>query len=156
MKQTFKTLLLTVSLFFLSALSAIGVQAQSNSHSWLEGTWVLDSIQVKETTPDGVRHKTVLQGDDNEFIIDWMWQITLDGQGTLSYKNEDSSNMSNVPYIMEDRNGDMATLIIINTTPYMVLQAQLLSENSMLMVHTYTITHGTHDQEISCRMYYSK
>ena len=152
MKQTFKALLPIVGIFLVSV---IGVQAQSNSHSGFEGTWVLDSIQVKETTPDGVRQKTVLHGEDSEYIINWMCQITLDGQGTLFYKNEGSSDMSHVSYVIENRDGDTATLTI-NTTLRMVLKVQLLSETSMLMTRSYTITHGTHDQEISCRMYYSK
>ena len=155
MKRTFTTLLLAISLLFIPTLSIIGVQAQSNSHSGFEGTWVLDSIQVEETTPDGVKQKTVLHGEDNGFAINWMWQITLDGQGTLSYKSEGSSYVSNVSYVIENRDGNTATLTL-NTTLHTVLQTQLLSETSMLMIHTYTITHGTHDQEISSKMYYSK
>ena len=158
MKQTFTTLLLIISLLFIPALSIIGVQAQSNSHSWFEGTWVLDSIQVKETTPDGVRQKTVLQGDDNEFAINWMWQIMLDGQGTLLYREDDNQNFSSTPYIIEGRNENTATFIIANITPgrEIILKVQLLSANSILMTHSFTTKHDMLDIDISCKMYYSK
>ena len=153
MKRTFKALLLTVSFFFASALSVTGVQAQNNSNSGFEGTWILDSIQVKEIMPDGIRQKTVLHGDDNEFIINCMWQITMDGRGTLLYNEYGNPNVLDAPYVIEDRNGDTATLKINRMPNYKVLKIQLLSESSMLITHSFATMQ---DMDISCRMYYSK
>ena len=156
MKQTFKAFLLIFSLFFVSAFSAIEMRAQTNFHPEFEGTWILDSIQVNEIMPDGIKQKTVLYGDYNEYIIDWMWQITLDGQGTLLYKEDGNRNYSNAPYIIKDRNGDTATLVINKMPDYKILKAQLLSESSMLIIHYFTTKHDTQDIDISCKMYYSK
>ena len=156
MKHSFKALLLIVSLFFASAFSAIEMRAQNNLHPEFEGTWVLDSIQVNEIMPDGIKQKTVLQGDYNEFIINWMWEITLNGHGTLLYKEGVNQNFSSCPYIIEDRNENTATLRINKMPGYKIVKVQLLSESSILITHSFTTEHDMQDIDISCKMYYSK
>ena len=152
MKRTYKTLLLIVSILFISAFPAVDMQAQSVD-SRFEGTWVLDSLQVNEIMPDGDIQKIALHGDDNGFIITWMRQITLDDRGTLLYNEDGNPNVSDASYVIEDMNGDTATLKINKVPEYIELKIQLLSESSMLITHSFTTMQ---DMDISCRMYYSK
>ena len=66
MKRTYKSLLLLFSIFFLAAFSANDVKAQS-ANSWFEGTWILDSVQIKEVRSNNIVEKT-LPGDDIDFF----------------------------------------------------------------------------------------
>jgi len=155
MKRLFKTFLLLTSIFLLFVFSSVNVQAQSDN-SGLEGTWVLDSVQVKEVTSDNIVEKTVLPGDDNEFIINRMWQITLDVHGRLFYKVYGSQDISDATYIIEDRSGDTATLVFKSPPIYSIFKTQLLSKSSMIMTHSFTIGRDMKDIEVFYKMFYRK
>ena len=154
-KRTFKALLLLISIFFLYAFSVVDMQAQS-VNSGFEGTWVLDSVQVKEVMPESIIEKTVLPGDDNEYIINRMWQITLDIHGRLFYKVYGSQDISDATYVIEDRSGDTATLVFKSPPIYSIFKTQLLSQSSMIMTHSFTIGRDMKDIEVFYKMFYRK
>ena len=154
MKRTYKSLLLQFSIFILTAFSAIDMQAQS-ANSGFEGVWVLDSVQIKEVGPDNIVEK-ILPGDDIDFYGNWMWQLTLSSDGILSYMDRSGQNTPSVPYIIKNKTGNTATLII-DSTGELEKKIQLLSKSVMTITHSFMIIDGeTRNIDTSWKMYYSK
>ena len=154
MKRAYKSLLLLFSIFFMTAFSAIDMQAQS-ANSGFEGTWVLDSVQIKEVGPDNIVEKT-LPGDNNDFYGSRMWQLTLGSDGKLSYMDKSGQNTSSIPYTIKNKNGNAATLIT-DSTGDVEKKIQLLSENTMLVTQSFTIMGVNMENiDITWKMYYSK
>ena len=153
MKRTFKALLLLVSLFFVSAFSAIDMRAQNNLKPKLEGTWVLDSVQV---ISDKIVERTVLPGDDYDFAHYWIWQFTLGANDIASYTKKDGNIISNVPYHIIDT-GDNSTKFIIDHSPsYNVYTIQLHSNNKILTAKFLHTIFELQDSNLSWNLYYSK
>jgi len=154
MKRTYKSLLLLFSIFFLTAFSAIDMKAQS-TNSGFEGTWILDSVQVKEVGPDNIVEKTVLPDEDYEFNNIWMHHFTLDANGKASYKEKNDCIISDIPFSIEDIKGNTATLII-NGVDYKVLNVQLLSDKKMLINHSLTTGDEILVINVFLKIYYHK
>jgi len=154
MKRTYKSLLLLFSIFFVAAFSAIDMKAQS-TNSGFEGTWILDSVQVKEVGPDNIVEKT-LPGDDIDFFGNRMWQLTIGGDGMLSYTDSSRQNTSSVSYTIKDRIGNAATLTT-DSTGDVEKRIQLLSENLMTVTQSFTILDvNMQNIDITWKMYYSR
>ena len=152
MKRTNIALLLIVSILLTSAFSAVNMQAQRV----FEGTWVLDSVQVKEIMPDSIIQKTVLPGGDSKFSQSWMQRFTLENGGKASYTDEVNGTISNVPYAIEERNGNNATIVINGVPDYKVLKTQLLSDNTLLLTVSFTTGYKLKAIEVLWKMYYRK
>ena len=155
MKRVYKALLLRISIFLLFAFSTIDMQAQNN-HSEFEGTWVLDSVQVKEIVGDNVMQKTVLPGEECKFNHSWMLQFTLNTNGKASYSEENNRTISDRPYSVEGKTGNRATLIIDGVPDYKILNTQLISAKSMLISISFTTGYEMKDIEVYWEMYYRK
>ena len=155
MKRTFKALLL-IGLSILSAFTAIELQAQNSNQSDFEGAWVLDSVRVKEVVLDSIVEKTVLPGDVSEFNNNWMLQFTLRADGKASYTEIGNRTISGIPYSIENRNGNNATLIIDGVPDYKILSVQLLSKNAMLFTLSFSSGYEMKDIEVYWKMYYHK
>ena len=147
--------MLLFSIFFLTAFSAIDIKAQS-TNSGFEGTWILDSVQVKEIVEGNVMQKTVLPGEDCKLNDNWMLQFTLDSNGKASYTEKNNHTISDVPFAVENKTGNKATLIIDGVPEYKVLNVQLTSANSMLISISFTTGYEMKDIEVFWKMYYIK
>ena len=155
MKRTFKTFLLLTNIFLLFAFPAVDMQAQS-INSGFEGTWVLDSVQVKEVMPDSIVEKTVLPGDDSKFNFIWFSQMTLDAKGVFFYKENGGRNIIKASYKVEDENGNKATLTINMSPGYRELKVQLLSEKTLLATQTFSSEYDMKNIDIVWNIYYHK
>ena len=153
MKRTFKALL--ISMFAAISLLAFDIHAQEKSHSNFEGTWVLDSVQVKEIMPDGIKEKTVLPDDDYEFDNIWMQQFTLNADGMASYKDKIGCIMADIPYLIDNKI-DNETTLTIEGIDYKVLSVRLLSNKTMLITHSLTSGDDTQVINIFWKIYYHK
>jgi hypothetical protein len=156
MKRAFKALLLIISIFFVSALSVADIKAQNNLHPEYEGTWVLDSVQVKEVMPDSIVVRTVLPGGESKFNNSWMLQFTLNANGKASYSGKNKRTISDRPYSIEGKTGNIATLIINGIIDHKKLNTQLISAKSMLISNSFTTGYKMKDIEVSWKMYYRK
>ena len=153
MKRTNKALLL-VSILFISAFSTVDAQAQS-VNSRFEGTWVLDSVQVKEVSTTGVAEKK-LSGDDKDFFGRWMWQLTIGSDRKITFTDRSGQGTSSALYTIKDRNGNSATLIT-DSTGDIEKRIQLLSENLMIITQPFTILGVNMEKiDITWKMYYRK
>jgi len=155
MKRIIKALLLTISIFILFAFSGVDMQAQNNN-AGLEGTWVLDSVQVAETMPGSIVQKTVLLGDESKFSQGWMQQFTIDGKGKMSYTTRDGRNIPNVPYHINGGQENTLTLMIVQGLAHRAIKIQPLSESTILITQAFRTKYESDDIEISWRMYYHK
>jgi len=155
MKRIKKALLLLCCLFLAVAFPAVDMQAQG-VNSGFEGTWVLDSVQVKEVMPDSIIQKTVLPGGDSKFSQSWMLQFTLNAGGKASYTEAGNRTISNVSYTIEERNGNNATIIIDGVPDYKILNTQLLSNNTLLFTVSFSTGYNLKDIDVSWEMYYHK
>lgn len=165
MKHTFKALLMQGVLYLVGLFFSSGVSAQNNIFPELEGTWVLDSIQVKEIMPDSIFEQTVLSGDDINFSSDWMWQLTFATNEQLLYtyyRNRHKSSETpiikeKIPYTSKNTRKNTTTLIIDRTADYRVLEIQLISKNTLLITHSFsTQKNDIQDIDVSWNMYYHK
>ena len=147
--------MLLFSIFFFAAFSAIDAQAQ-NANSGFEGTWILDSVQVKEIMPDSIINRTVLPGGYSKFNNSWMLQFTLNANGKASYTEINNRTVRDIPYTITDTNGSSATLTINGIPDYKILNAQLLSDNVILLTISFSTGYKLKDIEVSWKMYYSK
>lgn len=155
MRYTFKALFTGGVLLFLAVFSNVKLSAQNQIVPECIGTWILDSVQVREIMPDSIVEKT-LPGDDINFYGNWMWQLILDSKGHISYTDSRMQNTSSAPYTIKDRNGNTATLTIDITGDYS-MKIQMLSESSMLAIYSYkTINNKMQNVEIFWNMYYCK
>ena len=154
LKRTYKALLLIVSLLFISAFPAVDIQAQS-INSRLEGTWVLDSVQVKEVTSESISERTFLPEEDNKYNNNWMMQFTLNTGGFSSFMEKKGITIADIPYTIERKSGNTATLTICGVD-YKVLNVELLSDKTMLITHAYTTEENPQVTDISWKMYYRK
>ena len=154
MQRTYKSLLLLFSIFFLAAFSANDVKAQS-ANSGFEGTWILDSVQIKEVMPDNIVEKTVLPSEDCKFNNIWMQHLTLDTNGKASYKEKSDCIITNIPFSIERIKENTATLII-NGVDYKVLNVQLLSDKKMLINHSLTTGDDILVIDVFFKIYYHK
>ena len=156
MKRVFKALLLIISIFFISALSVADIKAQNNLHPEYEGTWVLDSVQIKEVMPDSIVAKTVLPGEECKFNHFWMLRFTLNANGKASYSEKNNRIVSDVPYLVEEKTRNSANLIINGAPDYKILNTQMISAKSMLISISFTTGYEMKDIEVAWRMYYRK
>ena len=154
MKQTFKALL--ISMFAAISLLAFDIHAQEKSHSNFEGTWILDSVQVKEVMSGNIEEKTVLPGGYSKFNNNWMFQFTLNADGKASYTEADKRTISDIQYTINNKNGNSATLNIDGVPDYKILNAQLLSNNIMLFTISFSSGYELKDIEVFWKMYYHK
>ena len=150
MKRIIKALI-----FILFAFSAADMQAQS-ANSVFEGTWVLDSVQVKEIVGDNVMQKTVLPGEECKFNHSWMLRFTLNANGKASYSEKNNRIVSDVPYLVEDKTRNSANLIINGAPDYKILNTQMISAKSMLISISFTTGYEMKDIEVAWKMYYRK
>ena len=141
MKRTFKALL-----FIAFAFSINNAKAQN-----IEGTWVLDSVQVTETMPDSIVQKTVLLGDDSKFSNRWILQFTLDDDRKAKYTTAGGRTASGVPYSTNSDDGSVE-LYIMEGGAQIALRMQRLTENIM----TLNAKHKAGDISASWKMYYHK
>ena len=154
MKQAFKALWLLVGVYSILAFSAVDLYAQETFP--IEGTWKLDSVQVKEIVQDNVMQKTVLPSEECNFNHTWMLQFTLNPNGKASYTGENNHTISDVPYFVEDITGNRATLIIDGVPEYKILKMQLTSTNAMLISISFITGYDMKDMEVGWEMYYRK
>jgi len=152
MKQTFKALLLIFSLFFVSAFSAIEMRAQNNIHSNFEGTWVLDSVQVKEVVRDNIVEKTVLPSENYNLGDSWLLRFTLDANKNASYTDKKGNTTSNILYIEEG----FAVTFAISPVETKVLNIQTISDRTILITHTFTTEYDSNTVNVLWKMYYHK
>ena len=154
MKRTFRALFLLVGMFFINVFLTFDMHAQENHHPEFEGTWVLDSVQVKEIVQSNIVEKTVLPGDNYEFDNFWMHQLTLNN-GMATYTDKIGCIIADIPYFIKDINDNTATLII-NGVDYKVLSVQLLSSEIMLITQSLTTGDDTQVINIFWKIYYHK
>ena len=154
MKRTFNTFLLLKCMFLLLAFPAVDMQAQSVD-SRFEGTWVLDSVQVKEVMPDSISERTFLPKEDNKYNNNWMMQFTLNTDGVSSYMEKNGITIANIPYIIERKSVNTAALTI-QGVDYKVLNIELLSDKALLITHAYTTEENPQVTDIFWKMYYRK
>jgi hypothetical protein len=152
-----KQLMTVALLFFISFFLFPFTKsfAQDILHPEFEGTWVLDSVQVKEVLPNSAVQKTVLSGESSNFSGTWMLQFTLKAEGKADYK-EINKEITNVAYLVKDINGNKATLNIDGVPDYKVLDAELLSGNALLITHSFIAGYNLQDIEVSWKMFYHK
>ena len=155
MKRINKALLLLCSLFLAVAFPGVDMQAQS-VNSAFEGTWVLDSVQVKEVMPNSIVEKTVLPGGKSKFNEIWMWKFTLKSNEKASYVEESGNIISDIPFRVDDMNDNSATIIFTGITNYKKLNIQLLSDKTMLITDALSSKYNLQDIDISWKMFYHK
>jgi len=154
MKRLFKTFLLLTSIFLLFVFSSVNAQAQS-ANSRFEGTWVLDSVQVKEVTSESISERTFLPKEDNKYNNNWMMQFTLNTDGVSSFTEKNGIKISDIPYKIERKSGNTA-ILTIQGVDYKVLNMELLSDKTMLINSAYTTEENSQVTDISWKMYYRK
>jgi|GEM_PF-6498156 len=148
MKQTRKALLICI--FSAISLIAFNIYAQKNTHFDFEGTWVLDSVQVKEIMPENIVEKTVLPSEKYNLDDNWILQFTL---GTsASYVEKNGHALSNVFYIID---GSIVTFYI-TAIEQIILNTEPLSEKSILITHSSTTEYNSQTVEIFRKMFYHK
>lgn len=164
MKHLFKVLLMQGVLHFAVLFFSFGASAQSNIFPELEGTWILDSVQVKESITDSIFEQTVLSGNDVNASGDWMWQLTFvaNEQSLYTYKNNyktlDTPIIKDkISYTLEGINENTVTLIINRTADYRALKIQQLSGNILLITRSFTtVKNDIQDINVFWKMYYHK
>ena len=154
MKRIKKALLLLCCLFLAVAFPAVDMHAQG-ANSRFEGTWVLDSVQVKKVTSESIYERTFLPEEDNKYNNNWMMQFTLNTDGVSSFTKKNGVAIADIPYIIEGKNGNTARLII-SGVDYKVLNVELLSNKTMLINSAYTTEENSQVTDISWKMYYRK
>ena len=154
MKRINKALLLLCSLFLAVAFPGVDMHAQG-VNSGFEGTWVLDSVQVKVVTSESISERTFLPEEDNKYNNNWMMQFTLNTDGVSSFTKKNGVTAADIPYIIEGKNGNTATLIF-SVVDHKVLNVELLSDKAMLINSAYTIEENSQATDISRKMYYRK
>ena len=122
----------------------------------MQGTWVLDSVQVKEVTPDSIVQKTVLPDEHRNFNGSWMQRFTLDTDGKASYAEIAGFTVTDVPYAIKDKDGNAATLIIDGVPEYKILSVQLLSSDVMRISISFITGYNLKDIEVDWKMFYRK
>ncbi len=150
-------------LLMLSLSTAMGVSVFAQQSS-LEGAWVLDSVQVKETMPDNIIEKTVLPNEQALFNANWMKQFKLDTNGKVSYTevgfkeldDEQSYAITGVPYEIKDIVENTATLIINSITDRKILKIKMVSDNTMMIEQSFTSGYNMRNIEISWKKYYHR
>ena len=155
MKRTFKVLLLIAGMFCITAFFTVDTHAQENLHPEFEGTWVMDSVQVKEVMPDSIVEKTVLPGGRSKFDRIWVWQFSLGANGKVSFLRNDGHTISDIPYSIEDMRENMATLYFNAVTDFRKFNAHFTS-GKMIATEYFTTEYEQKDIEVSWKMYYSK
>ncbi len=156
---------LVIFLLLSSFSMTMGISAFAQQLN-LEGVWVLDSVQVKEVTPDRIIEKTVLPDKRALFDTYWMSLFKLDAGGKASYTEVGTGTLpaerpyffSDVPYEIKDIAGSTATLIISSVPDNKILNVRLLSDNTLVINHSFItrMTAYLHDVEVLWKMYYHK
>ena len=129
----------------------------------LVGEWLLDSVRVKEIMSDKVVEMMVLPDGRAKFDDAWMMRFMLDGEGKASYLEKCFGNteegdyvIKEAPFMVESMDGNTANLIIDGVPDYKILKIQLLSENRLLINHTFSTGYELQDIEVYWTMYYHK
>ena len=135
------------------AFSTVYMQAQ-NLHPKFEGTWVLDSVQVKEVMPNSIVEKTVMPEGDSKFNEIWMWRFTLNEKA--SYAGKSGNIISNIHYRVDDMSYNSVTITFTGITNYKKLNIQLLSDEVMLITDSFSTKYNQQDIVISWKMFYHK
>jgi hypothetical protein len=73
-----------------------------------------------------------------------------------SYTETTKMSVSDVPYMIEDLNGNRATLIIDGVPDYKILPVELLPDNVMLITFSFATGYDLKDIEVFWKMYYRK
>lgn len=156
MKHIFKALLIQGVLYSATLFFNFGASAQSRIFPELEGSWILDSVQVKEAMPDSFIQKTVLAGEACKFNDYWMLKLTLNSDNKASYTEAKERTISDVPYNIKDKAGNNATLIIDGVPDYKILNIQLIPDNILIINHSFRTGYNFQDIDISWKMYYHR
>ena len=155
MIQTYKALLIGGVFFIFTAFSNFGL-AQNTVFPDLDGTWLLDSIQVQEVRLESVVQRAVQSGDSSIFNNHWMQQFTLNAEGKASYTEITSRSISDVPYSIESKNENAATLMIDGVPDYKKLDIELVSDSVLLITQAFVTGYNLKDVNFFWKIYYHK
>ena len=121
------------------------------------GEWLLDSVQVYGVTADSIYALITVPVDEvNKLKGHLMKRFTLDADGKASYIKHDGTEQTNVPYTLAYIRENTASLSIEDMPNYITLDAQLISDD-VLMIHRFVPTiFKTEDDTDDCKMFFKK
>ena len=182
MMKTFNALLVGGILFIISSFFNFELAAQNAIFPEIEGTWVLDSVQVQEVRQDRVAQRAVRPGESGDYDYRWIRQFTLNSIGRASYKEitdrsvSDASNIamtdrsvsgvpntettdrfiSDVSYTIEGKRGKAARLTIDSVRDYKQIDVELLSDSVLLITQAFVTGYNLPDANFFWKLYYHK
>jgi hypothetical protein len=143
-------------LFSVLSLVYLANTFATDSELW-QGIWVLDSIQVNETSADGVIHKTLLPEERYRFESFRISRFTLDeANQTVSYSLTTGQSFDAMQYRLTP-DGDLYKLFISGAPAVKYCSATLSSGSDRLLLEESFETY-IKNQHINAewRFYYHK